>query len=354
MKKFILKYVIFVILIAVIFSGCSIKPGSPTGNNANQDLKVSKNAFLLNTFNTITLYGTDDTSYFEEIYNEVERLENKLSMHISGSEVALINDNAGVQPVKVSTETFEVIAKSIEYATLSEGFFDITIGPLVTLWGIGTESPRVPEQAEIDAALQLIDFKNIILDHENITVFLTEKNMSIDLGAIAKGYIADKAAEKIIDLGLKSAIINFGGNVVLVGEKPDGTAFQVGIQEPDASIGGILGTITAKDISLVTSGDYERYFVQDDTRYHHILDPYTGYPTDNNLKAVAIITHRSFDADALSTAVLLQGLDKGMAMIDSLDDVEAIFITKEHVIYLTEGAKDNFTLTSGDYTIAEQ
>ncbi|MBV1758895.1 MAG: FAD:protein FMN transferase [Dethiosulfatibacter sp.] len=353
MKKNILKYVVFVILISVLMSGCSVKPNETTVNPANYDLKVSKNAFLLNTFNTITLFGTEDSSYFEAIYDEVSRLESILSVHIEGSEVALINENAGIQPVKVSQETFDVIEKSIEYAVLSEGLFDITIGPLVSLWGIGTESYRLPDQTEIDAAVDLIDYRKIILNYEDSTVYLSEKNMSIDLGAIAKGYIADKAAEKMIELGLKSAIINFGGNVVLLGEKPDGSAFQVGIQEPDESRGGIVGTVTARDISLVTSGDYERYFVQDDVRYHHILDPYTGFPTDNNIKAVAIIANRSFDADALSTAVLLQGLEKGMAMIESLDGMEAVFITKEHEIYLSEGVKDIFKLTSGEYTIIE-
>ncbi|MDP3387152.1 MAG: FAD:protein FMN transferase [Eubacteriales bacterium] len=353
MKKNIFKYVIFVILMAIILSGCSIKSNGTTVNQANSDLKVSKNAFLLNTFNTITLFGTDDGSYFEAIYDEVSRLENKLSVHIEGSEVALINNYAGIQPVKVSLETIEVIEKSIEYAELSDGLFDITIGPLVNLWGIGTDSPRLPQPSEIESALDLIDYRNIVMDKANSTVYLTDKNMSIDLGAIAKGYIADKAAEKMIELGLKSAIINFGGNVVLLGEKPDGSAFQVGIQEPDESRGGIVGTVTAKDISLVTSGDYERYFVQDDVRYHHILDPYTGYPTDNNIKAVAIIATRSFDADALSTTVLLLGLDEGMALIESLDGVEAVFITKEHEIYMSDGVKDSFKLTSAEYTVVD-
>jgi thiamine biosynthesis lipoprotein len=353
LKKNILKYVIFVILVTAVLSGCSARSNGTTVNQANLDLKVSKNAFLLNTFNTITLFGTDDGSHFEAIYNEVSRLENKLSVHIEGSEVALINDSAGIEPVKVSQETFEVIEKSIEYAILSEGLFDITVGPLVDLWGIGTDSPRLPEAYEIESTLELIDYRNIVMDKENSTVYLTEKNMSIDLGAIAKGYIADKAAAKMKDLGLNSAIINFGGNVVLLGEKPDGSAFQVGIQEPDESRGGIVGTVTAKDISLVTSGDYERYFVQDGIRYHHILDPYTGYPTDNSIKAVAIIANQSFDADALSTAVLLLGLDKGMALIESLDGVEAVFITKEHEIYMSDGVKDSFKLTSSEYTVVD-
>ncbi|HBH12118.1 MAG TPA: thiamine biosynthesis protein ApbE [Clostridiales bacterium] len=353
MKKNILKYVIFVIMLSIVVSGCSVKVNESTENKTDQDLKISKNSFSLNTFNTITLYGTDDDSYFESIYGEVTRLENKLSVHISGSEVAMICDNAGLRPVKVSQETFEVIEKSIEYAVLSEGLFDITIEPLVSLWSIGTDNFRLPEQSEINDAMELIDFKKIVLDDENSTVYLTEKNMSIDLGAIAKGYIADKVAKKIIELGLDSAIINFGGNVVLLGEKPDGSAFQVGIQEPDETRGGIVGTVTARNISLVTSGDYERYSVQDNTRYHHILDPFTGYPTDNNIKAVSIIANQSFDADALSTTVLLQGLEKGLAMIESLEGVEAIFITKEHEIYLSEGIKDIFKLTSGEYIIME-
>lgn len=348
------KYLTLLIVVLLLFTGCTAAPNptaTPTPTAAPSNLKISDDAFMLDTYITITLYGTEDTSYFKEIFDTIDKLEKELSVHISTSELSLIKENAGIKPKKVSEDTFEIFEKAIIYSELSGGLFDITAGPLIDLWSIGTDKQRVPSQEEIDATIPLIDYRKIVLNKDESTVFLKDKNMYADLGAIAKGFIADKTAEKILSLGINSAIVNLGGNVLLVGSKPDGSLFNVGIQDPDETRGGYLGILAAKNLSVVTSGDYERYFIQDGIKYHHILDPNTGYPTNNNIKSVSIITDTSIDGDALSTTVLLLGYEKGLALINSLDNVEAIFITKENEIFLTDGVKDSFKLTSEFYKI---
>jgi thiamine biosynthesis lipoprotein len=348
MKK--IRWLLFLSLCSLLFVaiGCNNDLGADPST-----LTVSKQFFKLNTFNTITLYGTDDSSLIDQGIREVERLENMLSVHIPTSELAEIKNNAGVQPIPVSKETFEVVQRSIHFAKLSDGLFDISIGPIVSLWGFDTTEGSVPSQHELDTVLPLVNYQHISMNETDQTIFLEKEGMSLDLGAIAKGYIADKAAEKLVSLGVDRAILNFGGNVVVIGEKFDGSAFNVGIRNPDETIGGIIGVLQSKNSSVVTSGDYERFIEKDGNRYHHIIDPRTGFPTDNDLTAVAIVADNSFDADAISTAVLIMGLSDGIAFVESLPKTEALFISKDHTIYVTEAIKPLFILDSNLYTMGE-
>ncbi|MBN2284866.1 MAG: FAD:protein FMN transferase [Tissierellales bacterium] len=345
LKKINLKLV-FLLIMIMLMSGCT-----PLLSSNKSEAKVSQGEFLLNTYITITLYGTDSTDYFNDLFQEVSDLENRLSIHQSDSEVSIITSNAGLHPVNVSTDTYAVFEKSLAYSELSEGLFDITAGPLIELWSIGTPEERVPELEEIEKTLPLIDYKKILLNASDSTVFLSEVGMSANLGAIAKGYIADQIAERVQELGFNSAVLNFGGNVVLIGSKPDGSDFKVGIQNPDEPSGKAMGVFTASNLSIVTSGDYERFFVQDGVKYHHILNPFTGFPSDTDLKAVSIISDTSFDGDALSTSVLLLGLDRGLELINTLDGIEAIFITKSNEIILTDGIGDSFELIDNNFVI---
>ena len=335
------------LILTFTLCGCTIN------NSGNNDLKVSKSEFMLDTVITLTIYGTDDDSSIDEIFNTISELEDKLSIHEEGSELALIRENAGINPVAVSKDTLAIFEKSVEYSNLSGGLFDITAGPLISLWAIGTEDQRVPSQEEIESALELIDYEKISINHEESTVYIENKGMYANLGAIAKGYIADKAAEKAKELGIDSAILNLGGNVLLIGSKPDGSNFKVGIQDPDESTGGYMGIVEGSNLSIVTSGDYERYFIENGVKYHHILNPYSGYPVDSDIKSVSIITENSFDGDALSTTVLLMGLEKGLEFIESTEKTDAIFITKDNEIILTDGAKEIFQLTSEQYSFKE-
>lgn len=335
------------LILTFTLCGCTIN------NSGNNDLKVSKSEFMLDTVITLTIYGTDDDSSIDEIFNTISELEGKLSIHEEGSELALIRENAGINPVSVSKDTLAIFEKSVEYSNLSGGLFDITAGPLISLWAIGTEDQRVPSLEEIESALELIDYEKISINHEESTVYIENKGMYANLGAIAKGYIADKAAEKAKELGIDSAILNLGGNVLLIGSKPDGSNFKVGIQDPDESTGGYMGIVEGSNLSIVTSGDYERYFIENGVKYHHILNPYSGYPVDSDIKSVSIITENSFDGDALSTTVLLMGLEKGLEFIEATEKTDAIFITKDNEIILTDGAKEIFQLTSEQYSFKE-
>ncbi|SHJ01008.1 thiamine biosynthesis lipoprotein [Dethiosulfatibacter aminovorans DSM 17477] len=345
MKK--LLSITSILILALVLWGCTIS------DSKSDDLKVSKSEFMLDTVITLTLYGTDDDSAIDEIFNTISELEDKLSIHEEGSELALIRDNAGIKPVAVSNDTLAIFEKSVEYSNLSGGLFDITAAPLISLWAIGTEEQRVPSHEEIKAALELIGYEKIVINHDESTVYIEGKGMYANLGAIAKGYIADKAAEKAKELGVDSAILNLGGNVLLIGSKPDGSNFKVGIQDPDEPTGGYMGIVEGRNLSIVTSGDYERYFIEDGVKYHHILNPYTGYPVDSNIKSVSIITENSFDGDALSTSVLLMGLEKGLEFIEAKENTDAIFITKDNEIILTDGAQEIFQLKSEKYSFKE-
>ncbi len=203
-------------------------------------------------------------------------MEEKMSMNIKGSEVNQINQAAGKSGVSVSDETYYVIKEAVEYARLTGGAFDPTVGPLVRLWGINTEEARIPSQEEIDETLKLVDYNKVQFDDGNNEIFLEKEGMMIDIGGIAKGYAADKAVEFLRDNGIKSAYVNMGGGVTTLGAREDGNPWRVGIQDPREPRGEVLAIVEMVDMSIDTSGDYERYFIEDGVRYHHILDTNTG------------------------------------------------------------------------------
>ncbi|MBC7960077.1 MAG: FAD:protein FMN transferase, partial [Vallitaleaceae bacterium] len=281
----------------------------------------------------------------------ISELEKALTINSLGGEVNLINEKAGVDFVKVSDFTFDIVKEAIKYGDLSKGNFDITIGPLVKEWGVYTDHPQIPSKQRIEELMKLIDYRTIKLDNENKAIKLANKNQTIDLGGIGKGFAGDEAKKIYIQNNISSAFVNLGGNVVLIGTKPDGSLWNVGVQNPSAINGKYIGTLHLRDKAIVSSGDYERYFEKDGVRYHHILDPKTGYPSQSGLMGTTIIAERSIDADGLSTSTFVLGLEEGMKLVESLPGVEAIFITTDKKIYTTSGLKDSFTFTdeSGEY-----
>ena len=343
--KRILYLEIFIFLIFV--NACTIKKHEP----------VTRSDFLLNTIVELTLYEDEKTSeiMLSDMFTEIRNCENRYSRYVLDSDIAKINENPGV-PVSVSKDTIDMIEKSIYFSEISNGLFDISIGALVDLWNINSDNPRIPQQHEINAAIQDIDYKEIILDKENITVTLSKSGILIDTGAIAKGYITDRLVMYLKEKKVDSAILNLGGNLYLFGSKKDGSAWNIGIRNPFGYQGDYIGTISIKNLSVVTSGIYERYFESDGLRFHHILNPMTGYPENNNLASVSIITESSTTADGLSTTTFLLGLKDGMALVEELDGVEAIMVTRDKKIYLSSGIKNSemrFKLTNEEYTIAK-
>ncbi|WP_026486318.1 FAD:protein FMN transferase [Caldanaerobius polysaccharolyticus] len=342
MDKRITSTVLFFMafIVAILLSGCSAKSTKP----------LSRTQFALDTYCTITIYDPMPQKVLDDGFKSIKDIENKMSANIKSSEVSRINEYAGIEPVKVSYDTLYVIKKAVYFADLEKGYFDVTIGPIVNLWNIGTDKARVPSPQEIKDKLPLVNYKGIVFDDKNRTIMLKNKGMSIDLGGIAKGYAADKAAETLKAEGVKHAIINLGGNVLTIGTKPDGHPWRIGIQTPFKPRGDYLGIVEVSNKAVVTSGVYERYFEKNGMLYHHLLNPFTGYPTDNHLYSVTIITDKSVDADALSKTFIM-GLDQGMKLVKSLKGVQAIFVTDDKQVYITPGLKGSFKITDPSYNL---
>ena len=328
-------------IVAVLFSSCG---GDPP--------KQSRTDFVLGTTITVTTYGRVSSDLVDHVFARVHEIERKMSTSeedYSDTELLRVNARAGAGAVSVSADTFSVLKEALAFSELSGGAFDVTVHPLVRLWGIGTEGAAIPDAEQLSAALELVDYRAVQLNPDDTSILLPQPGMGVDVGGIAKGYAADEAARILKEAGIKSALLDFGGNIVTVGHKPDGSLWRIGIQVPDASRGDFLGIATVADQSIVTSGTYERFFEQGGVRYHHILDTRTGYPVQNGLTSVTIITTASIEADALSTAVFALGLEEGYPLAEALSDVEAIFVTDDGGVYITPGGSEIFELTNEDY-----
>ena len=315
--------------------------------------EISRTDFVLGTVCTVRIIEGGSTKTTDEIFQRLRQIEDRMSANKDGTEIAAVNASAGGKAVKVSEDTFFVISQAVEYASLAGGAFDPTVGPLVKLWNIGNEGAHVPQKKDIASALKLIDYRKVELDQKAFTVRLAAPGMKLDLGAIAKGYSADEVAKILDKYKVKSAIVDLGGNVLVYGRKKDGTAWRVGVQDPRSDRGEFIGLVSGYEETVVTSGIYERYFIQDGKRYHHILDTKTGFPVDNGLVSVSIIAGSSIRADALSTTVFALGLEKGMSLVKSLPDVHAVFIDDKNKVYLSPGTNKVFTLTNSSYTLGE-
>lgn len=315
----------------------------------------ARSEIMLGTVSRITIYDDPSEKAFSESFARIAEIESKMSIHITTSEIAKVNDAAGTGPVKVSEDTFTVVQRALEAARTSHGAFDPTVGPLVAAWDIGGDNPRRPSQEEIDSLLPLIGYERVALDPDLLTIELLDPGMMLDLGGIAKGYAADEVARILLRNGVRKAIINLGGNVLTIGTRADGTPWRIGIQNPEEDRGGHVMIVGLEDKTLVTSGPYERFLELDGVVYHHILDTETGYPVKTDITSASIITEESLFADALSTAIYSLGLEKGFALIESLPGVEAVLMDNQHNLYLTEGMKDgtiSYQISNQDYTVA--
>lgn len=340
-------------LLCVVFICVFMLTACSTDGDNLLDSPHKETKFLLGTIVNLSVYDADKEYVIEKAMDLIEELEYVISDEIKGTEVDQINQHAGVKPISVSDELYYLIEQSIAYGEKSDGGFDVTVGPLTNLWRIGYDDARKPELDEIEQVLPLIDDQKIQLNPEDQSVFLMEKGMQLDFGAIAKGYITDQVYDLFLAENVTSAIIDLGGNIFVMGNRPNGNEWSVGIQNPFLARGEIIGRIKATDQSIVTSGIYERYLEVDGVKYHHLLDPTTGYPFDNEIAGVTIVSKASIDGDALSTVVFAKGLEEGKAFIESFDGAEAIFITKDRQIVLSTGLADQFELTNDQFEIIE-
>jgi len=336
------------ILVTILISSCTTE--NIPSKNINLE-PISRSEYVLGTTIDITIYDNGSEKILDKAFNKIKDIEDKMTINGKKSEVIGINSQAGQKFVKVSDETFYVISTGEYFSELSRGRFDISIGPLVKLWNIGMGGSTVPHQDQIDIKKSLVNYKNVLLNEKNKSVMLNKKGMILDLGGIAKGYAADAVAEVLKENGIGHAIMNLGGNIYAYGSKLDGTDWRIGIQNPIAGRNDYLGIVDVTNKTIVTSGTYERYFEENGKRYHHILDPETGYPVENNLLQVSIITNKSINADSLSTSAFALGLQKGLDLIESLDNTEAIFVTNDSHVYVSSGLKENFELTNKNFKL---
>lgn len=327
--------------IAAVISLAFVLAGCGTETACSQDF------YAMDTAMNITAYGAEAQDAINESIAYINALEADISRTRESSDIYAVNHAEG-KTVTVSEQTADVLRSALELAAETEGYFDPTTAPLSDLWGIGTEQAAVPAQADIDAILPLVDYTRVELDGTAVSV---PAGMQIDLGGIGKGYAADHVAQILRDAGIEHATISLGGNVYAVGAKDRGLPWSVGITDPDET-GSWFATLKVSDTSIVTSGDYERYFEQDGERYCHIFDPRTGYPAQTDLRSVTVVSENSTRADAYTTALFVMGLDNAMQYC-SAHDIEAVFVCRDHTVYVTDGLKDSFAMDSTEYKYEE-
>ena len=332
MKKHSLKsqkFICLVISVAVLFLLCSCSL------NMNKPYKI--NFYAMNTYITMTLYGENAEKSAEEAKAEILRLEKLFAHDDINSDIGKINRCSSAQ---VSDETVEIIKKSAEISALTDSAADITVFPVVKAWGFTEKEYKVPAQAEISSLLGNVDYRKITVSENTVTV---PENVQITLGCIATGYASNKAAQIIKEHGTDSAVLSLGGNVQTVGTKNDGEAWNIAISDPQNTDSSI-GTLSVKETAVVTSGAYQQNFTKGGKTYHHIINPKTGYPSDSGLTSVTVVCSDGATADALSTALFVMGLSKGIELYKNSQNFEAVFVDENRKIYVTDGLKDSFTL----------
>lgn len=319
-----------------------VKFGDEGGTGQEQELTLFKKAALsMGTVFEITAYVSDKykaDKAFNDVFKEINRLDYLMSNYKEESELSKVNKKAASEPTDCDNELAYVIEQSLRYSDITDGAFDITVGPLMKKWGFFKEQGRIPGKEELESVLESVSYKNIIIE-ETIkkslfrdpsivkTVSFRNPGTQIDLGGIGKGYAVDIAAKVLKANGIRSALINFAGNIYAYGKPPGKDSWVIGLQHPRKSE-GLLGSFEIKDKAVSTSGDYEKFFTIDGERYSHIIDPRTGYPV-KGIVSVTIVTDNATRADALSTGVFVLGLEKGMDLIEKLADVEGVIIYED-------------------------
>lgn len=344
----------------LLFTGCGNITDADTSTTGNEPISIS--SIKLNTAVQITIYDSQDKALLDDCLALCDKYELIFSRTNEKSELYKLNHRKDTSdkdtntdqqttpyPVSGTADTWHIsedlaalLSEGLDITRESDGAFDIAIAPLTSLWDFTAEDPKVPDDAAIQKALPLCSSDGVTIDGQDIT--LPSDDIQFDVGAIAKGYIADRLKDLLVKKGVKSAIINLGGNVLCIGSKPDGTPFKVGIQKPFADRNETEAVMDITGKSVVSSGIYERCFKQNGKLYHHILNPKTGYPYDNSLVSVTIISDQSVDGDALSTTCFALGLEDGLKFAEK-KGVQAVFITEDYELHYTDGFQDEINVT---------
>lgn len=318
-------------------------------------------AFALGTVCTVNAFEDGSERLYDAVFARISELEHIFSVTDSQSELSAVNATAAHAPVAISAELFTVLSAALRIAEQTDGALNPALGPLVSLWGIQTEHARVPSADEIAACRRRCNWRDVVLTvlpaatdsnaaggssagssdagSTQAYVFFKQQGMALDLGAVAKGYVADELVRLLHEQGVRRAVVNLGGNVYTVGIKADGSPWRVGIKNPRAPERESMLSVEVAEEAVVTSGNYERYFEQDGVRYHHILDTATGRPAERGVLSVTVIAKNALQADALSTALFVLGVEQGLALTESLPGVEAVFIDSDCAVHATSGAR---------------
>ncbi|HAN44725.1 MAG TPA: hypothetical protein DCP97_04970 [Ruminococcaceae bacterium] len=316
----------------------------------NTAVQFNSTQFLMNSFVQVSFNGKNAEKAGREVFTELKAFENEISMHINGSLISQINTNAGIQPVKLNDRALYIVSQSKKYSQLSNGLFDITIAPVVTEWGITSENPKVPSKEKLNELLALVDYHDIIIDEANKTAMLARKGQSIDLGAVAKGYACDIVREIAQKHKITSGFVSVGGNTVIIGKKPDGSDYNIGLRDPNGDETQYILSLNFPDRTMATSGAYERFFIDENgNRYHHIIDPRTGYPAESDLLSVSVISKSGILTDILSTTFFIEGLEEVKKNLNN-PDYDIIAVDKQNNVYMSENikayVKQNNSITS--------
>lgn len=317
-----MKILIIGLMLISILCGCK---------NTNESIE---NVFAMDTEMTVKAYGKNSDMAVSDAKNEIYRIDRLLRRGAADSEVYKINNE---RTAKVSEDTARLINAALEISKATDGMFDITIAPVMDKWGFYTKEFRVPSDNELKEILPEINYNNVTVSKDTVTL----SGMSqIDLGGIAKGFLSDRIIEIYKNNGIKSGIVSLGGNVQTLGTKADGSKWRVAVQNPDGD--QYIGIISAENKAVITSGNYQRFFVENGILYHHIINPRTGKPASGSLQSVTIVSDTGTMADGLSTAIFVMGLEKGIEYWREHSGFDVIFVTEDNNIYITEGIKDIF------------
>ncbi|HZJ76833.1 MAG TPA: FAD:protein FMN transferase, partial [Oscillospiraceae bacterium] len=326
--------------------------------NKNRLVPVKEQKFVLGTLGGINVYSNTKRQGEKAIslaYERIEEIENLMSTSVEGSDIYNINKNAGIKPVKVDPSTMMVISRGLKYHDITQKTFNIGLGSLIELWGIGEDSPKVPATWEITEAKKHIHLDNLEISEKSSTVFIKDPEMSLDLGGIAKGYAVDEAVRILKENEIESGIVNLGGDIFTFGKKSDNTLWKIGISNPrTGKDGNVIIRILVADKSVVTSGDYERFFTKDGVKYHHIIDFKTGMPADNGVVSATVISDKCMNADIVSTAAFILGVEEGLQLIESQPNMEGLIITNNSEIYISSGLKDELQILDDNFKIVNQ
>jgi len=310
----------------------------------------SRTMFAMDTTLDITIQGREKKHSQEDVdaaYALVKKIESHSSMFKKGSDVSLINKSAGVKSIKVHPDTLSMIETSLKYSELTGGAFDVTVAPIVRLWGFYSGRYRVPSPEEIAKTLPLVDYRKVLIDHERSTGMLAQPAMEMDLGGVAKGYAVRAMYDLLKARGVRSGLINFGGAVGAIGRRSDGKPWVVGIKSPRDEAGDLAGEVNLEDSFVSSSGDYERFFIKDGKRYCHIFDPKTGYQPVSVI-ADTVIGPDSAADDILSTALFVMGPDRGLAFLEGSGGYAGLFIDSSGTVRQSGGLR-KYVITMKDH-----